>query len=283
MGLTRAALAYDALSLAEREHLDSLRAAWSMLADFCFSDLVLYLRDATLDDEWAAAIVEDEFDTEDPASDAVRPTARFVMSDHVRPSTSQTIYHEDITGQIRTAEQRPIVAEAFSSGTIIDGLVASAWLDEQVQVRCIPVRCGNRVIAVMAHESALSLQRPPGALETAYLAVFERFAAMMVSGAFPFTVDEVEGLRYRPRVGDGVLVVDADGLITCTLAKCDIGSDTVRSGRQRRGSPSGRDRRRDARRPRLPRRWDPSPHQFDVSRDGRDISIVLRVLPLLDG
>ena len=52
-----------------------------MLADFCFSDLVLYLRDP------------------DPVDDT-----RFVMTDHVRPATSQTIYHDDITGEVAVFE-----------------------------------------------------------------------------------------------------------------------------------------------------------------------------------
>jgi len=199
------ARAYEALSAPDREHLELVRASWSMLADFCFSDLVLYLRDP------------------DPADEA-----RFVMTDHVRPATSQTIYHADITGEVRAASQRPLVAEAYFGGVMTEGVVDSAWLDEQVQVRCIPVRHEGRVIAVLARESALSLRRQAGELERAYQQVFDRFVTMIAEGSFPFAVADVDALRYRPRVGDGVVVLDAAG--TVEFASPNANSALTRAG-----------------------------------------------------
>ena len=53
----------------------------------------------------------------------------------------------------------------------------------------IPVRRGGRVIAVLARESPRSIRRIPGELEQTYRNVFDRFAAMIADGVFPFPPD----------------------------------------------------------------------------------------------
>lgn len=252
--------AYDVLSPSDREHLELVRASWSMLADFCFSDLVLYLRDPDSADE-----------------------VRFVMTDHVRPATSQTIYHGDITGEVRTATQRPLVAEAFFGAVMTEGVVDSAWLDEQVQVRCIPVRHEGRVVAVLARESALSVRRQPGQLERAYQAVFDRFATMIADGTFPFAVSDVDTLRYRPRVGDGVVVLDEVG--TVEYASPNATSALTRAGFE--GNLEGRSLSSLG----LTAPWiedalvtgQPRAGEVSVQSGHRESAVVTRVLPLLAG
>jgi anion-transporting ArsA/GET3 family ATPase len=71
------------------DHLGRLMREWAMLADFCFSDLVLYVLDRD---------------------------GRYLMAKHIRPATSQTIYQEELVGQVRTPEQRPLIDEAFRTG-----------------------------------------------------------------------------------------------------------------------------------------------------------------------
>ena len=96
-----------------------------MLADLCFSDLVLYV----------------------PAGDS-----SFEIINHIRPSTSQTIYHSDLVGEIRSNAQRPLVSHAYLSGEMTHGDIDSAWLGETIRVSAIPVRCDGQVIAVMSRE-----------------------------------------------------------------------------------------------------------------------------------
>jgi len=67
-------------------------------------------------------------------------------------------------------------------------------------------------VAVMTRESALSVGRRPGELERVYIDVFDRFARMIVAGDFPYPVDDVV-MSEAPRVGDGVLVLDATGRV----------------------------------------------------------------------
>ncbi len=84
---------------------------------------------------------------------------------------------------------------------------------EPTQVLAIPVRLAGTTIAVLTREWSLRTSRQPGELERAYLSIFDRFAAMIAEGSFPF-----EGrkgtITAAPRVGDGVIVLDADARVT---------------------------------------------------------------------
>ena len=205
----------------ETAHVIRLVTAWGMLADFCFADLVLYL---PIEDRHRYAEGTDSDD------------ARFVMVNHVRPSTSPTIYHSDLIGEVRTTLQRPLVTRSYLTGELAEGEIDSVWLDSRVRVRCIPVRHRSRIIGVLARESATTLQRQRGELEATYVGVFERFATMIAEGAFPFA-DEDEVLSNPPRVGDGVVVVDRDGVVD--YASPNAVSALVRAGAD--GNLRGRD------------------------------------------
>ena len=77
---------------------------------------------------------------------------------------------------------------------------------------CIPVRWQGELVAVLTRESALSVGRRPGELERVYVEVFDRFARMISNGEFPFPIDDLV-TSEAPRVGDGVLVLDATGRV----------------------------------------------------------------------
>ena len=76
----------------------------------------------------------------------------------------------------------------------------------------IPVRFGDVVIAVLLRVSLAPLKGPTSMYERTYLDVFERLADMVAQSAFPYP-DEDVGTEEAPRVGDGVVVVDADGRV----------------------------------------------------------------------
>lgn len=195
--------AVAALAAEHRTHLHRLAGWWPLLADLCFSDLVVYLRGSG------------------------EHRGDYVVVTHVRPVTSQTIYPTMIEGEVRTAAQRPLIAEAFDEGDIVEGEIDSAWLGEQIRVRAIPVRCRGAVVAVLARESISSIRRAPGELEQNYATVFDRLAAMLSVGALPFPGEE-DRLSDGPRVGDGVVVSDGAGVIT--FASPNAVSALIRSG-----------------------------------------------------
>jgi two-component sensor histidine kinase len=166
-------------------HLQRLVAGWGLLSDFCFADLLLFA----------------------PTVDGMGGE-RFLVVGQVRPSTSQTVYKADWIGTVVTEEERPLVARAYRGGEIIEGETAIAALKEQVRTLAIPVRSRGEVVAVLTRESAPSFGRQPGELERTYVEIFNRFARMIVAGAFPFDAQDIE-TEEAPRVGDGVILLDA--------------------------------------------------------------------------
>jgi two-component system, sensor histidine kinase PdtaS len=165
-------------------HVQRLTASWQLLADLCFSDLLLLA----------------------PAG----PDAdRFVIVAQVRPTTGQTVYPADLVGTVVGAAERPLAARAFEAGEIVEGDAPLLGSSERAHVECIPVRLRDAVVAVLARETRLTLGRRIGELEHHYLRLFERFAGMIAEGTFPFREDDVE-FEDAPRVGDGVIVLDRD-------------------------------------------------------------------------
>ncbi len=176
------------LSGERKHHLEQLMAEWHILADFCFSDLLLFV----------------------PVDDAAE---RFVVVGQVRPSTAQTLYRSDMVGCEYGIRERSLVQRCFALGQIIDGEFLIEPIRELVREVCIPVRLGDQVIAVLTRETPPAIGRAPGDLERVYAEIFNHFARMIAEGAYPF--DEVDsGSDELPRVGDGVLTLDAHGRVS---------------------------------------------------------------------
>ncbi len=182
---------FTRLDTASVNHLQRLAAGWGLLADFCFADLLLF------------GVVGEPRDN---------GGNRFVVLGQVRPTTAQTVYRADWVGTVLEEEDRPLVARAYRLGEIIEGEITISPLKERVRVLCIPIRYGGRVIGVLTRESAPSFGRQPGELERTYVDVFNRFARMIAAGDFPFDAEDVES-EEAPRVGDGVIVIDASGRV----------------------------------------------------------------------
>ncbi len=186
---TLAELARSHTELDDRRvvHLQDLVSSWGLLADLSFADLLLFGRGGNA--------AEDQL----------------VVVGHVRPTTGITLYRADLMGQVFDGRRRPLVTEAFSTGVTVRGSV-NVGADHDVRVTAVPVRQDGEVLAVLARERIRPDDRSTSEQERTYVGLFDRFAAMIEQGEFPYR-DE-ERLRHRtPRVGDGLLLVDADGRI----------------------------------------------------------------------
>src|ERR687896_252863 len=169
----------------QAEHLRTLCSAWQVLADLSFSDLLLYVR------------VKDE--------DA------FEIAAQLRPFTSQTLYPQDMVGTRVTQPEQPIVERAFREGRIwaqpdpvlVDGI--------PIRMDAVPVRHEGKIVAVVTKEGSPATSRRPGRLERVYLDAAESVSAMVCEGSFPWR-DAPE--EEWPRVGDGLVVLDASGRVT---------------------------------------------------------------------
>ena len=168
-------------------YLQDLTRSWGLLADLSFSDLLLY----------------------SPTKES--PVDSFVLLAHVRPTTSTTLYRADLVGQKFEAQSRPFVSEAFLNAQISNGKVSTGG-DREMSVMAIPVIWKGETVAILASEKAFIGETPRSEMERTYLSIFDRFAAMFERGEFPY--GEESRFQHRmPRLGDGLLLVNADGQI----------------------------------------------------------------------
>jgi two-component sensor histidine kinase len=170
-------------------HLQRLTAAWGMLADLCFADLLLL------------------------APMAGEEGHRFVILAQVRPTTDQTLYREDMVGTVIDEVERPLIARVWRLGEIgVGDAPVLGQTVERANVQAIPIRHRGHVVALLTREAATTTGRRPGELERVYFEIFDRFARMIHQGTFPFRGDSAIP-EDAPRVGDGVLFIDAEATV----------------------------------------------------------------------
>ncbi len=189
---TPAELAFTSADLTPSElaHLQRLFRSWSILADLSFSDLLLVV----------------------PASTLPGEEPRLVVIGQIRPNNRPTMLVQDLVGQTILRASWSLSAAALERGEVVRGAVHHPLIGESVPVENIPVRFGDRVIAVMVRVYSRAVATPISLYEKNYFDVFGRLVAMIAAGEFPFAQEEV-GTEETPRVGDGFVLVDGEGRI----------------------------------------------------------------------
>ena len=158
------------LDEADIVHLQRLISSWGMLADLCFSDLVLYVpvkRDAPDDSE------------EDAGNSSV---PEFVVLAQVRPATAQTSIPDDLVDTKGTPDEVSFVAQGYLSEMLVFRESVSPDGGEWIVSQCIPVKRLGKVIAVIDRRHITSARLVHGELERTYLRLFEQFAKMITQG-----------------------------------------------------------------------------------------------------
>lgn len=198
------------LDTASRQHLERLMASWGLLADLSFSDLLLYVPV----DEYSLATAARAGEIEPlPESTTAIRGLHLVVLGQMRPAGNQTLFAGDEVGSVVDAASLPLVVDAWQSGSITTGDWPPGDTELPGRASCIPVCFRNEIIAVLVRVWSPSGGRRRFTLERAYLPIFGRLARMVRFGSFPFrTEDEV--VEDPPRVGDGVLLLDAHARVT---------------------------------------------------------------------
>jgi len=174
------------LSERDIDWLHLLVAEWTLLADLSFADLLLFVRD--------------------------RRDGAYVTIAQMRPTTGQTLYQDDKVGVVVTAEERYLVDRCWREGKLCRDGEPEWHGDVPVRHEAIPVRRDGAVIAVIARDTNLAAARVPSQLELTYLQSGNDLAQMIAEGGYPFPGAEPD-LAVSPRVGDGMLRLDADGVV----------------------------------------------------------------------
>jgi two-component sensor histidine kinase len=173
------------LSAEAAEHLHRLIAGWQLIADLAFADLLLFL----------------------PVDDA----ETFRIVGQLRPYTARTLYPADLVGEVVEPTWHPYVERAWREGRRLRSPEPILIDAEAVRVETVPVRHGGEVVAVLSVESPETPARPTGRLEAAYLGAADALLEMVADGTFPF--EEDHDPTASPRVGDGLVVLDASGRV----------------------------------------------------------------------
>lgn len=170
------------------DHLHAVVGEWQLLADLSFGDYLMWVR---------------------------RDDGLLVCVAQVRPNTAPTVLLADVVGTQNVADEMPLMTAAFESGHIGRQTHAGqpdsqdgSWLD----VEAVPVRHGNQVVAVLTHRTALGDRRKASPLERSYLECARDLLHMLSEGTFPNVGDLVMS-RSSPRVGDGFIRLDVDGVV----------------------------------------------------------------------
>jgi two-component system, sensor histidine kinase PdtaS len=167
------------------EHLHSLMAGWQLIADLAFADLLLFL--------------------------AVEGSESFRIVGQLRPYTARTLYPADLVGEVVEPTWHPYVERAWREGRRQRSLEPILIDAEPVRVETVPVRHRGQIVAVLSVESPETPARPTGRLEASYLGAAGALLEMVAAGTFPFV--EAHDPTASPRVGDGLVVLDASGRV----------------------------------------------------------------------
>ncbi len=169
------------------EWLHLLIADWQIIADLSFADLVLWLPDREGHGFWGGA--------------------------QMRPTTGPTAFVDDLVGAFVPRGRRPLLDAAYDEGRIArEG--DPEWRDDvPVRVETIPVMREGVMLAVIARNTNLLGVRTPSRLELSYLQTASDLTRMISRGAFPIPGERREWTS-SPRVGDGFVRVDAEGVVT---------------------------------------------------------------------
>lgn len=177
--------AHTDLDAADVEWLHQLVGDWQLLADLSFADLVLWVRAG---DGWLSVA-------------------------HVRPTTGATAFFHDVVGERVPLGARPQLDAAMRLRRICRDDDADPQDDFALRDETIPVVRAGQLVAVLSRLTNLGTGRPSSQLELAYTGCGDSLALMVAEGAFPVAGSATGSRRGAPRVGDGLMRLDIDGLV----------------------------------------------------------------------
>ena len=176
----------------QSHRLRELVADWQLLSDLSFADLILWVpirKDIKL---W--------------------PTGHIAVA-HIRPTTSSTVFSNDVIGDEVLWGARPNIDEALSSGDINRSPEPERFGEILIKEETIPVFFEGQVIAVISRHRNAEHMRSPGKLELNYREIANHLYQMVAEGNFPY---QAAGSLFEPvpRVGDGLIRLDVNGAIS---------------------------------------------------------------------
>ena len=181
-----------ALSQADRDRLSELVAEWQLLADLSFADLILWVP---------------------KRRDYITWPEGYVAIAHIRPTTAATVFTQDVIGRELTWGENPRIDRALAQGEIVRDSQPELVGDLLIKEETVPVLYQERVIAVISRHRDAVQMRSASRLEINYREIAHNIYRMVSEGAFPIQ-NSIYRAESAPRVGDGLIRLDAAGNIT---------------------------------------------------------------------
>jgi len=175
------------LAPGEVEWLQLLVGDWQLISDLSFADLVLWVPGGL--EGWLAVA-------------------------HVRPTTGQMVFFEDVVGRRTHRGRQSLLDQAYADRRIVRERDPIFREDMPVREEAIPVVKAGRALAVITRHTNLAAMRTPSRLELTYQALADALARMIAAGEFPNVSAPTGQRRGAPRVGDGVIRLDVNGVVS---------------------------------------------------------------------
>lgn len=184
--------ARTSITIDQANRIRALIADWQLLADLSFADLILWVpirKDVSM---W--------------------PTGHIAVA-HIRPTTTSTVFINDVIGDEVLWGAKPGIDEALSGDEIVKSSDPEKIGDMLVKTQTIPVTFSGQVIGVISSHRNVEHSRGSGKLETNYREVAQHLYQMVAQGSFPYK-DVGTLFEPVPRVGDGLIRLDANSAIS---------------------------------------------------------------------
>lgn len=170
----------------EREWLLMLTGDWQVLADLGFADLVVWVRTG---DGWLAAA-------------------------HVRPTTGPMVFVEDIVGRSPWDGLGRVLDEAARGERAAGARHERPHADGDIVEDGVPIVRDDVVLGVLTRHAHDRSAGPSSRLDEGYRSLGDELFGMVATGDWPNPAAPTASRRGSPRVGDGVVRLDADGVVT---------------------------------------------------------------------
>jgi two-component sensor histidine kinase len=180
------------ITIDQANRIRELVADWQLLADLSFADLILWVpirKDISM---W--------------------PTGHIAVA-HIRPTTTSTVFINDVIGEEVLWGEKSAIDEALSGDEIVKSSDPEKIGEMQVKTETIPVTFEGQVIAVISTHRNVEHSRSSGKLESNYREVAQHLFQMVAQGSFPYK-DAGSLFEPAPRVGDGLIRLDANSAIS---------------------------------------------------------------------
>ena len=182
----------SALTDEDDGHIAELLAQWQLLSDLSFADLILWIPKRKDYQSW--------------------PSGYIAMA-HIRPTTAATVFPSDVIGNEINWGENQRMDQVLKTGEIDRDtdpeLKGEIWIKEEI----VPVFYDGKVIAVITRHRNAEAMRSPSKLELNYREIAHKIYRMLSEGNFPVK-NSIYRAESAPRVGDGLIRLDANGSIT---------------------------------------------------------------------